>query len=111
MENPSYTKLDEVVLGEKLGFPSDYFDGVINVGTIRLAPPESFDELIRIIKRGGYIVLSNSLRRYNEGGFKEKQKTLEHMRKWKFVKRTEPFLGLLGYDPSVSHYGFFYKVL
>ena len=42
-----YQKLDRMVLGEKLDYPSNHFDAVLSVGTIGHAPPESFDELSR----------------------------------------------------------------
>lgn len=106
-----YVELHQMTLGEELSFPDDYFDGVISVAVIGLAPPQSFDELIRITQGGGCIVFSIGITRYRRDGFKEKQESLEQERKWRLVERTEPLPCPPGYDASALCYVFVYQVL
>lgn len=106
-----YQGLEEMVLGEELRFPDNHFDAVLSVGTIGLAPKESFDELIRVTRPGGVIVFSIRVIRYEQGGFKEKQRSLENDGKWKLLEKTPAFVGLPGYAPDVLHYGFAYRIL
>ena len=106
-----YQGLDRMVLGEKLEYPGSYFDAVLSVGTIGYAPPESFDELIRITKPQGRIVFSIRTTFYNEPRFYTKLKSLEEEGKWKQIERTDPFLGLPGEADDIYHYGFVYEVL
>ncbi|MFQ5924695.1 MAG: class I SAM-dependent DNA methyltransferase [Dehalococcoidia bacterium] len=106
-----YLELHQMTLGEDLSFPDDYFDGVFSVAVMGQAPPQSFDELIRITRGGGRIVFTVGIARYRRDGFKEKQENLEQERKWRLVEKTEPLSCPPGYDPSVFCYVFVYQVL
>lgn len=55
-----YGKLHEMVMGEHLDFPTNYFDATISVGTLTAghAPANSLDELVRVTKSGGHIVFT-----------------------------------------------------
>lgn len=106
-----YVELHPMTLGEELSFPDDYFDGVISVGVMGLAPPWSLDELIRVTRRGGCIVFSIGITRYRRDGFKEKQALLEREGRWRLVERTDPLSSPPGYDPSAFCYVFVYQVL
>lgn len=59
-EKNLYAELRQMTLGEKLDFPNNHFAHTITAGTITPghAPPESFEELIRITRSGGNIVIS-----------------------------------------------------
>lgn len=106
-----YYGLDQMVLGEKLDFPDNYFDTTLSVGTIGHAPPESFDELIRITKPSGFIIFSIRTAFYDEPRFYKKLQSLEEVGKWRLVEKTDPFLALPGESVDVYHYGFVYEVL
>ena len=106
-----YKKLDRMVLGEKLAFSDDVFDAALSVGTIGTAPPESFDEIIRAVKSGGYIVFSLMKSYYENDGFAEKIQALEKADKWELVERAGPMLGLPGESTDALYYGFVFKVL
>lgn len=108
-----YQRLDQMLLGERLDYPDNYFDAVLSVGTIgrQHAPPESFDELIRIAKPRGLIVFSLASESYDEPRFYKKLQSLEEFGKWRLVERTEPFLSLPGESLDVFTYGFVYEVL
>ena len=106
-----YHRLDQMIMGEKLNYPDNYFDSVLSVGTIGHAPPESFDELIRITKPQGFIVFSIRIAFFDEPRFNGRLKSLEESGKWELTERTEPVLSLPGEATDVHHYGFVYKVL
>ena len=106
-----YHRLDQMVLGEKLDYDNHYFDAVLSVGTIGYAPPESFDELIRITKSSGFIVFSLRTTFYNEPRFQKKFKSLEEAGQWRHIEGTDPFLGSPGEADDVYQYGLVYEVL
>lgn len=106
-----YSQLDRMVLGETLDFPDGYFDAVLSVGTIGHAPPESFDEFIRITRSSGLIIFSIRTAFYDEPRFHEKQQSLEEEGKWRLVEQTEPIAGLPDETPDANFYVFIYEVL
>lgn len=106
-----YRGLDRAILGEPLGFPENHFDAVLSVGTIGGAPPESFEELIRVVKPAGFIVFSLMKEYYEEPRFHQRQQLLVDTGKWELVERTDPILGLPGESLDAYSYGFVYKVL
>ena len=105
-----YRQLNRMILGEKLDFPDDHFDTTLSIGTIGHAPPESFDELIRITKPSGFIIFSLRVAFYDEPRFCDKQRSLEETGKWKLVERADPIQGLPG-ETDNYYYGFVYQVL
>lgn len=106
-----YRKLNRMVLGERLDYPDNWFNAVVSVGTIGHAPPESFDELIRITKPAGYIVFSLRDESYHDPRFADKLRALEVENKCKLIEHGEPFLGLPGGYSDVYWHGFVYQVL
>ena len=105
-----YRQLDRMILGKKLDFPDDYFDTTLVVGTIGHAPPESFDELIRVTKSSGYIIFSLRTPFYDEPKFHKRQQALEDEGKWRLVEKTPPVLALPGEAPDAYHYIFIYEI-
>ena len=92
-EKNVYTALHQKVMGEPLGFASDSFDGVVSVAVLTYghAPSSSFDELIRIVKPGGYIIFPLLPDFYEESDFKVKMTALETSGLWQLVSRGEKF--------------------
>ena len=107
-----YRQLHQMVLGETLGFESQAFGAVISVGVFTLghAPPNSFNELVRITKAGGFIVFSLRTDVYKENGFERQQTELETAGKWKLVEVTERFQPLPKGEPEVYHQIWVYQV-
>ncbi len=107
-----YTDFRQMVLGEHLDFDTDSFDAVISVGVFTLghAPVNSFDELVRVTKPGGFIVFSLRTDVYEENGFKEKQSALEADGKWTLAQVTDPFQPLPKGEPEVFHQIWGYRV-
>ena len=109
-----YERLDQMVLGEKLDYPDNDFDAILGVGTIGGAPPESFDELIRIAKPQGPIVFSLQAEfddDLDDPSFDKKFQSLEEIGKWRLVERIGPFLGIPGESLEAFYYGFAFEVL
>ncbi|MDQ3927432.1 MAG: class I SAM-dependent methyltransferase, partial [Actinomycetota bacterium] len=107
-----YKDLRQMELGGQLDLPSDAFAAVVSAGVFAAghAPPESFDELIRVTKPGGYVIFSVRTDVYEDGGFKEKQETLEREGTWQLVEITDPFAHLPFEDPELKVRVFAYRV-
>jgi SAM-dependent methyltransferase len=105
-----YSEVHRMVMGEHLDFPDDKFAGTMAVGVISVghAPPESFDELIRCTRPGGYIIFSV---RADAQGFREKQDELARQKKWQLTEATAPFVSLPLGEPDIKHIIFVYQVI
>jgi predicted TPR repeat methyltransferase len=112
-EKGVYRELRQMELGGRLDLPSDAFAAVVAAGVFAAghASPESFEDLIRVTKRGGYVIFSVRTDVYLEGGFKEKQEALEREDRWQLVGTSEPFAHLRFEDPNLKVQVFAYRVL
>jgi predicted TPR repeat methyltransferase len=108
-----YKDLRQMELGGQLDLPSDAFAAVVATGVFAAghAPPESFEELIRATKSGGYVIFSVRTDVYVDAGFKDKQEALEREEKWRLIEVTEPFSHLRFEDPELKVRVFAYRVL
>jgi SAM-dependent methyltransferase len=107
-----YRDLHQMVLGEKLDFPSDYFGACQSIGvfTAGHAPASAFDELVRVLCSGGCIIFSLLEDVYIPKGYKEKFEALEKNGKWQLVEKTKKFAGLPLEDPGLFHRVYVYRV-
>jgi predicted TPR repeat methyltransferase len=107
-----YKDLHQMVLGERLSFSDNHFSAVVSMGvfTENHAPPESFDELIRITKPGGHIVFSVRSDTGLNRVYQEKQDALIHEGKWEVVEETKAFQCLPEARPEVLNQVFVYRV-
>ena len=108
----AYKDLHQMELGKQLDLPTDAFSAVVSTGvfTAGHAPPESFDELIRVTRPGGHMIFSVRTDVYEEGGFKEKQEALEREGRWQLLEMSEPFSQLRYEDPELKVRVFAYQV-
>jgi len=108
----AYRELRRMVLGEPLDFPDAAFDACFCVGvfTAGHAPPASFDELVRVVKPGGWIVFSVRADVYERGGFREKQKALEEDGKWRLARMSDAFTMFPSLESSHDGRIFVYEV-
>nr|VFK40413.1 MAG: Methyltransferase domain-containing protein [Candidatus Kentron sp. TC]VFK41890.1 MAG: Methyltransferase domain-containing protein [Candidatus Kentron sp. TC]VFK57660.1 MAG: Methyltransferase domain-containing protein [Candidatus Kentron sp. TC] len=108
-----YLALHRGVLGKPLGFSSDTFDAAIAVGVFAPGngPPAAFDELIRVIRPGGYIIFTLRFEFYEDSGFgfRPKQLELEQAGKWLLEEKTGKFQGLPKGRPNLLYNGWVYK--
>jgi len=89
-ERSVYRELHEGVLGDRLPFPDDAFGAVVATGVFTRghAPPDAFDELLRVTRTGGTFIFSIARNIWNEGGFREKLNDLEAGRQCELVEET-----------------------
>ena len=108
----AYKDLHQMELGKQLDLPTDAFSAVVATGVFAAghAPPESFDELIRVTKPGGHMIFSVRTDVYEEGGFKEKQEALEREGRWQLLQMSEPFSHVRYEDPELKVRVFAYQV-
>jgi SAM-dependent methyltransferase len=107
-----YKDLREMELGGRLDFPDDAFGAVVSTGVFAAghAPPESFDDLIRVTKSGGHIIFSVRTDVYDDSGFKDKQEAIEREGRWQLLEMTDPFAHLRFEDPNLKVQVFAYRV-
>jgi predicted TPR repeat methyltransferase len=111
-ERNVYRDLHQMVLGEKLDFPSDHFGACQSIGvfTAGHAPASAFDELVRVLCLGGYIIFSMLEDVYISKGYKDKFESLENDGKWKLVEKTKKFPGLPLEHPDQLNRVYVYRV-
>ena len=111
-EKRVYKDLRQMELGGQLDLPSDAFAAIVATGVFAAghAPAESFEELIRAARPGGYVIFSVRTDVYLDGGFKEKQEALEREERWQLVEMTDPFAHLRFEDPELKVRVFAYRV-
>lgn len=107
-----YQGLDQMTMGETLGYATDRFDASVVVGVFTQghAPASSLDELVRVTKPGGHIVFSLRTDTHRESGFKEKQETLAAAGRWQLIEVTDTFQPLPKGEPEVLHQVWVYQV-
>nr|VFJ93061.1 MAG: Methyltransferase domain-containing protein [Candidatus Kentron sp. LFY] len=109
-----YLELHRQVLGGALEFPSDGFDAAIAVGVFSpgQGPPGAFEEIIRVVKPGGYFIFTLRLGFYEDDrfGFRQKQQALEAAGKWRLEEKTGKFQGLPKGEPDLFYSIWVYKV-
>lgn len=108
----AYESLRRMTLGEPLDFPDDSFDAAFSIGvfTEGHAPPESFDELLRAVKSGGWMVFGVRDDVYENGGFREKMDSLEADGKWSLAEKSISFTTFPAMKQSHGYRMFAYRV-
>ena len=99
-----YNSFHQMTLGETLGFETGQFDAVISIGVFTLghAPINSFDELVRVTKPGGYIVFSLRTDMV-EDGYQDYFDKLAADGRWKLSEVSDPYQPLPKGEPEVFH--------
>ena len=107
-----YNSFHQMTLGETLGFESHQFDAVISIGVFTLghAPINSFDELVRVTKSGGYVVFSLRTDMV-EDGYQAYFDKLAAAGRWKLAEAGEPYQPLPKGEPEVFHQIWAFQVL
>jgi SAM-dependent methyltransferase len=89
----AYADLRNRVLGEPLDFGDASFAAVVSFGvfTPGHAPPDAFDELIRITRPDGRLIFTVSTAAWREAGFETKIKSLEEAGRIRRVEATAEY--------------------
>ena len=108
-----YRELRQMTLGEHLDFQDNAFSAVISAGTITPghAPPETFDELIRVTKQQALIVFSLRVDDDQEPAYPAYIKKLETAGRWRNVFSTPDFHTMPYGEPTVRNCVHVYQVL
>ncbi len=108
-----YRSLQIGILGENLGYPDDQYDAAIATGVFSVghAPASGFDEVVRIVKPGGYFVITLRPDIYESNGFKAKEEELAAAGKLKVVEVTDAQALLAKGEPDIQHQVRVYQVL
>ncbi len=110
-ERGVYRTVGTGILGGALDYPDDAYDAVASSGvfTPGHAPPSAFDELIRIVRPGGYICFT--LRHdVTPPGFPEKFDELSSAGLWEEVDVSEPFQSMPGAGEDYLHRIWLFRV-
>ena len=107
-----YRGLQIGILGEPLGYPDDQYDAAIATGVFSVghAPASGFDEVVRILKPGGYFVITLRPDVYEANGFKAKEEELAAAGKLKVVEVTDEQPLLAKGEPDIKHQVRVYQV-
>jgi len=111
-ERNIYKELHQMILGESFNFPSGYFGACQSIGvfTAGHAPASAFDELVRVLCSGAYIIFSLMEDVYVSNGYKDKFGSLQDAGKWQIIARTKKFPGLPLEDPELFHRVYVYRI-
>ena len=108
-----YCNLQKMMLGEILDFEDEYFSNTISIGTITPghAPPHSFEELIRVTKKGGVILFSLRVDDGQDPSYPEAIELYAKENRWEKLFETEEFAPMPNGEPDVKAKVFVYRVL
>lgn len=100
-----YAELRQMALGGRLDFPDGAFAAILSCGTITPghAPPESFDDLIRVTRPGGRLVFSLRDDATQDPAYPAALERLTQADAWHPVFATEPFHSMPYGEPEVRH--------
>lgn len=113
-ERNIYDSLARMVLGQSLDFPDDHFETAYIIGALAPgnAPAESLDELLRVVKPGGQIILSAHVQNNERTKpYHDKNRQLVEAGALESVYVTEPFVSMPNGDAAIQHVVRVYKVL
>jgi SAM-dependent methyltransferase len=88
-----YAELRRRALGQPLDYADGAFAAVICCGvfTAGHAPAGALDELVRITKRGGRLILTIASSAWEAGGFKDRIQAIEQAGLWRLLEQTPPY--------------------
>ncbi|WP_406872970.1 methyltransferase domain-containing protein [Aminobacter sp. P9b] len=108
-----YTALTRAALGGPLPWTNGHFAAAFSTGvfTAGHAPASSLDELVRITRRGAFIIFTVRDVVLDAGGFRTKFAELEASGKWRPVEESLPFRAFAVAEPEVLVQAFVFEVL
>ena len=107
----AYTRLDRQVLGEPLKYETDEFDACVCVGTFTEghAPTSGYDEIARIVKPGGYFIVTIREDVYLGSGFKDKEDEMAKAGTMKLIDRSQQFRPFTEAEPNIVGHVYVYQ--
>jgi predicted TPR repeat methyltransferase len=107
----AYKQLDRQVLGEPLKYETDEFDACICIGTFTEghAPTSGYDEIARIVKPGGYFIVTIREDVYLNSGFKDKEEEMAKARTMKLIDKSQKFRTFSSAEPGIVGHVYVYQ--
>lgn len=108
-----YAELYRMALGDRLDFPDDRFAAVFSTGAITPghAPPESFEDLIRVTRPGGRLVFSLRSDAGQDPGYAAACDRLAAAGRWRHIFSTAEFQPMPYGEPEVTSRVHVYEVV
>ena len=106
-----YDNLHHMRLGDSLDLPDNYFAVTASVGalTVGHAKADSFDELLRVTKAEGLLILSMRSGHEPETNFNCKRTELEQMGVWRLIDKVPEFISHPEFSPPNKHEIYVYR--
>ena len=100
-----YRALHQMRLGDALDLPSDHFSAIVSIGTFTVghAGPEGFDELIRITRPGGHIIVSIRTDINPDNPHLDRMKEIEADGGWRHVESSREVVTMPWEDANVRN--------
>lgn len=92
-----YEELTQGVMGsDPLPFETDRFDAAVSAGVFTLghAGPQAFDDLLRVVRPGGRIVVTVKDKLYYEGGFRDHLEDLIGQGRCSLIEETDSYISM-----------------
>lgn len=111
-KKPGYRETRVQRLGDPLDFDDGFFAAVVSLGAFapNLAGADAFDELIRVTRPGGLLVLSLRVGHETETGFDRRRHEIETEGRWQWVDGIDDFVSHPELDPSMRYAIHVYRV-
>ena len=108
-----YAELRQATLGEPLDFPDDHFGAIVSSGTItpKHAPPNAFEELIRVARINAPIIFSMRDDPLQEPEYPAMLEKLVNAGYWQPVFSGISFHSMPYAEPEITHRIHVYRVL
>lgn len=108
-----YRDLYKMTLGERLDFDDGEFANTITVGTITPghAPPHSFEELIRVTRKSGRVIVNMRTDSDVDPAYPEALKNYEKANLWFRIFSSEEYATMPFGEPEVRTTVFVYEIL
>lgn len=108
-----YENLRIGLLGEKLDYLTNSYDAAIATGVFSIghAPASGLDEIARIVRPGGFLVLTIRTDIFEQLGFHYKENELVFSGKWELLEVSEPEQFLAKGEPDILHEIRVYRIL
>ena len=108
-----YTQLKQAILGEPLDYPTDAYGAAVATGVFTLghAPASGWDEVVRIVRPGGYFVLTIRPDIFEENGYQQKERDLVKSGQWELIDAADQVKMLPKGEPESYHQVRVYRIL
>lgn len=108
-----YDELNHGFMGQTLPFDDDRFTGAVSAGVFTLGHvgPEGLDDLLRVVRRGGFIVFTVKDRLLAETDFRDHIDRLCNERVCRLVEETPGYISIPGEEAQSTSRAFVLEVV